>query len=263
MVIQAIRYALHDSDETFDAILRPVIVDMLTTMLRDADLENRRLALTTLNAATSNKPALILPQLSKLLQYVVQNTEIDQSLIREVQMGPFKHKVDDGLEIRKVLPESMLFVSVTDTTQSAYETLRTLVNNAWSRLNPLLVFDRVVAGLKDEKDIKKFCNLMLTRLIELDADEATRRLDEIAAAYTATLSIKLKDNAVKQELEKQQEANKDVLRTTIILRDTFPHASNPSLTSTQHGVWKAYTDYVNKNFNREIGAAEEELRTQR
>ena len=27
---------------------------------------------------------------------------IKQELIREVTMGPFKHKIDDGLEVRKV-----------------------------------------------------------------------------------------------------------------------------------------------------------------
>jgi cullin-associated NEDD8-dissociated protein 1 len=87
MVIQAIRYTLPDSDETFDAVLRTTLIDMLIVMLRDDELENRRLALTTLNSAAHNKPDLIIVKLE---------------LIREVMMGPFKHKVDDGLEVRKV-----------------------------------------------------------------------------------------------------------------------------------------------------------------
>ncbi len=102
MVIQALRYAFSDSDEAFDRVLKPILIDMLTTMLSDKDLENRRLALTTLNSATRNKPALILPYLGKLLPFVNKESEIKPELIREIQMGPFKHKVDDGLEIRKV-----------------------------------------------------------------------------------------------------------------------------------------------------------------
>lgn len=102
MVIQAIRYALSDCDDSYDNLLQSVIIDMLTTMLNDPDLENARLALTTLIAATHNKPYLILPHLSRLLPPVMRGSIIKPELIREVQMGPFQHKVDDGLELRKV-----------------------------------------------------------------------------------------------------------------------------------------------------------------
>ena len=103
VVIQALRFALTDADAAFDAALRPVLVPMLTAMLADAELENRRLALTTLNSAVRHKSALILPHLAQLLPYVFAAAKVDPALVREVQMGPFKHKVDDGLEIRKVL----------------------------------------------------------------------------------------------------------------------------------------------------------------
>jgi len=75
---------------------------MLVNMLSDRDLGNHRLALTTLNSAIHNKMDIILPHLSELLPAVIGDTHIKPELIREVQMGPFKHKVDDGLELRKV-----------------------------------------------------------------------------------------------------------------------------------------------------------------
>lgn len=102
MAIQAIRYTLPDSDETFDAVLKTSLIDMLGVMLRDPELENRRLALTTLNSAAHNKPDLIIPNLGILLPMVMKESVIKPELIREVMMGPFKHKVDDGLEVRKV-----------------------------------------------------------------------------------------------------------------------------------------------------------------
>jgi cullin-associated NEDD8-dissociated protein 1 len=74
---------------------------MLTVMLGDRVLENRRLALTTLNSAAHNKPELILNNLSQLLPHVMKESTVNPDLIREVMMGPFKHKVDDGLEVRK------------------------------------------------------------------------------------------------------------------------------------------------------------------
>ena len=102
MVIQAIRYTLSDSDESFDSVLKIMLIDMLKVMLTDTELENRRLALTTLNAAAHNKPDLINPNLGQLLPLVMNESLVKEDLIREVMMGPFKHKVDDGLEVRKV-----------------------------------------------------------------------------------------------------------------------------------------------------------------
>jgi hypothetical protein len=70
MIIQAIRYTLADSDEAFDAVLKTTLIGMLGLMLRDTELENRRLALTTLNSAAHNKPDLIIPNLGLLLPLV-------------------------------------------------------------------------------------------------------------------------------------------------------------------------------------------------
>ena len=110
MIIQAIRYTLADSDEAFDAVLKTTLIGMLGLMLRDTELENRRLALTTLNSAAHNKPDLIIPNLYLLLPLVMQESQVKPELIREVTMGPFKHKIDDGLEVRKVrIPFSMLY----------------------------------------------------------------------------------------------------------------------------------------------------------
>lgn len=102
MAVQAVRYSLPESDETFDNMLRHVLVDMILTMLKDPEMEIRRLALTTLNSAAHNKPDLILPHLSQLMPLVFSETMINQALIREVKLGPFTHIVDDGLELRKV-----------------------------------------------------------------------------------------------------------------------------------------------------------------
>lgn len=83
-------------------MLKPVLFNMLLGVLRDDDMEIRRLGMTALNSAAHNKPDLILPHLGELMPYVMQESVVKPHLIREVQMGPFKHMVDDGLEVRKV-----------------------------------------------------------------------------------------------------------------------------------------------------------------
>lgn len=105
MAVQAIRYTLPESEESFDLMLRNVLVDMLLSMLQDEDMEIRRLAMTTLNSATHNKPDLILPHLGQLVPYVLKESVIKPELVREVKLGPFTHTVDGGLEVRKVSSE--------------------------------------------------------------------------------------------------------------------------------------------------------------
>ncbi|PQE12162.1 TATA-binding interacting protein [Rutstroemia sp. NJR-2017a BVV2] len=243
MVIQAIRYTLSDSDESFDSVLKAMLIDMLKVMLLDTELENRRLALTTLNAAAHNKPELINPNLPQLLPLVMNESQIKPELIREVMMGPFKHKVDDGLEVRK----------------SAYETLYALMETAFSRINILDFYDRIIAGLKDEHDIRALCILMLNKLVVLDPDETARRLDAIADCFRSTLSIKLKDTAVKQEIEKQDEAVKSTLRATLNLHSHIPAASTAmGAQGSQHQTWRTYWEWVEKDFESQLKTLREE-----
>ena len=116
MVIQAIRFTFADSDYAFDEVLRPVLVKILTTMLNDPNIENKRLALTTLNSATAHKSDIVFPHLSQLVPLVMNESRVNKDLIREVQMGPFRHKVDDGLELRKVRGSSLTSMrALTDT----------------------------------------------------------------------------------------------------------------------------------------------------
>ncbi|KAI9678727.1 MAG: hypothetical protein M1817_005784 [Caeruleum heppii] len=241
LAIQALRYTLVEQDPVYDEVLKPLLVSMLTMMLRDVDLENRRLAMTTLNSATHNKPELLLAHLNQILPIVMEESKLRPVLVREVQMGPFRHKVDDGLEVRK----------------SAYETLYALMETAFSRMNNVEFFDRVVAGLEDEHDIRVLCNLMLTKLIVLDPEETVRRLDAIAERFRAILSFKLKDNAVKQEIEKAEEASKGVLRVSVELNHTFPSAGGMA-TSGQNQVWRGYWEWARKDFGGQIKGIEEE-----
>ncbi|KAF6845066.1 cullin binding protein [Colletotrichum musicola] len=254
MAVQAVRYTLPDSDEAFDAILKNVLVDMLLVMLQDSEMDNRRLAMSTLNSAAHNKPDLILPHLGELMPFVLAESVIKPHLIREVMMGPFKHMVDDGLEVRK----------------SAYETLYALMETAFSRINNIDFYDRVVAGLKDDNDIRSLCNLMVSKLMVIDPDETARRLDTIAEAYRAILSTKLKEGAVKQDVEKQEEANKSVLRVTLLLGDRLKSnkagsgqaAANASAGGTSQ-VWNAYWEWVNKEFQAPLKRLRDESRESR
>ncbi|GES60245.1 cullin binding protein CanA [Aspergillus terreus] len=239
VVISAFRYTLSDSRDTYNDVLRPMIVPLLVNMLSDRDLGNHRLALTTLNSAIHNKMDIILPHLSELLPAVFGDTKIKPELIREVQMGPFKHRVDDGLELRK----------------SAYETLYASLDTTFSLSHVSEFFDRILAGIDDEQDIRTICNLMTSKLIILAPEETQRYLDALSERYSAVLSFKPKDNAVKQDLEKAQEASMGVLKISRELCKAFPNAE----ASSEHHKWKAYMEWVRKTFAGQLKSLDTEF----
>ncbi len=205
---------------------------MLKQMLSDADLSNRRLAVTTLNAAIHNKPDLIIPDMSQLLPQVVDDSKIKPHLVKVVSIGPFKHHEDSGLDLRK----------------SCYATLYALLDcpAAVPQLPISQIFDRILDGIVDDADIRTLCNLMIARLTTIDPDETRRRLSPLADKFKVVLGQKLKDNAVKQEIEKVNEANAAVVRSTLELDKNFPTAATDG--SGEMVIWKGYIEYVKKDF---------------
>lgn len=148
------------------------------------------------------------------------------------------------------------------------------METAFSRMNTIELFNRVIAGLDDEHDIRMLCNVMLTKLITLEPDETQRRLDQIVEKFRAILSFKPKENAVKQELEKAEEASKGVLRVSLQLDKAFSNAAGKAsgglstVTSSnsvaegpaQHaGTWKNYWEATKKDHYPLLKSVEEEM----
>jgi len=231
IVISAFRFTLNNTSSTYSAALSRTIVPLLTKMLSDPDLGNRRLAITTLTAAIQNKSELVLPNLTELLPVVLADTHIKKELIKNVRIGPFTHQEDSGLDLRK----------------SAYATLYTLMETP--RALPFLslpsIFDRVVDGEGDDHDIRTLCNLMLGRLSSLDPEETKRRLPALAEQFKKILEQKPKENAVKQEIEKINEANSAVVRASLELARKFPSA-NAAGSDTDLSSWKAYMEFMQR-----------------
>jgi cullin-associated NEDD8-dissociated protein 1 len=88
---------------TVTKALKPLLKAVLDLIPTENDLSNRRVGLTIVNAAMHSRfDGVILPLISHVISVILKETKVRSELIKEVQMGPFKHKVDDGLECRKV-----------------------------------------------------------------------------------------------------------------------------------------------------------------
>ena len=133
------------------------------------------------------------------------------------------------------------------------------MENAYTRVNTLDLFDRVIAGIDDEHEIKVLCNLMLMKLITLDPEETARRLDPIAERFRVILAFKPKENSVKQEVEKATEASRGALKVTVLLHNAFPGASG-STNNVQGLAWRQYLEWVNKDFRSQFVTMENEVK---
>lgn len=69
--------------------------------LEDADHQVRKEAVLLLGAAAHARPTLAAPCLPASLPLLLKLTSVDKSLVRIVDLGPFKQTVDDGLSMRK------------------------------------------------------------------------------------------------------------------------------------------------------------------
>jgi cullin-associated NEDD8-dissociated protein 1 len=96
-------------------------------------------------------------------------------LIREVEMGPFKHEVDDGLDLRK----------------AAFECMYTLLDTCVDRLDVFEFLSHVQDGLKDHYDIKMLTYLMVARVAQLCPGAVLTKLDRLVEPLRLTVTTKV------------------------------------------------------------------------
>lgn len=201
-VVSAIRYTFADSSSTYDELLSPYLVDFLSLM-KDADLTVRRLALSALNSAARTKAHLVRDHLSTLLPNLYEETVVRPELIRTVQMGPWTHKVDDGLETRK----------------TAYETMYTLLETCRAKLDMHEFVTHILRGLSDDSDeIKVICYMVLVRLSQVSPAAVAQRLDDATPPLEKTMKgATVTKDTVKQDLERAAELQRSAIRAVAAL----------------------------------------------
>lgn len=242
--------------------------------LKDDDLAVRRAALLTVNTMIRNKPAFVLGTLTcmpltstqpychlaeslggdpstNLLGVIYGETKVKPELVRTVQVGPFKHKVDDGLELRMAAFECL--DTVLDTCiekvhlQSHPHPWVCSHRLPWqvesiSFLAALATFNdqnKAIGGLTDEIDVKMICQLLLIKCADvfpaavsalsgttslfahLDPIrmKVTANMDAICAAFMDTIKTKPKANDVPTEVQRNEDCLKSVFRVVVTATD--------------------------------------------
>ena len=205
-IVAAIKFTISDQPQEIDDILRKCIGEFLFA-LKDDDINVRRVALITFNSAAHHKPSLIFEILPQILPLLYRETCVKPELIREVEMGPFKHQVDDGLDSRK----------------AAFECMYTLLDTCQNKMDIFEFLSHVENGLQDHYDIKMLTYLMLNKLAALCPSAVLQRMDRLIRPIEDVCRSKPKENAVKQEYEKQHELKRSAIRAFDALK-SIPNA---------------------------------------
>ncbi|KAK9465620.1 armadillo-type protein [Lipomyces arxii] len=244
LVIGAVRFLFSQSDAALaeeaaspaassEDLLRPIIVDFFA-LLEDSDLENRRLAISAITSVAYNRPQLVADYLQQVLKLLVEETQPRPELVREVQMGPFKHKVDDGLEARKAAYDALYAILV------AFAVLQ----DKRDELGLSVMTERAVAGLSDDHDVKIIGCVMLGKIIEIDVEFVYPYLEILAKKFTEVITRKFRETEVKQEFERHGELQRHIVRITQQIQSATADLASPV------ELPAAWTQYVAETFSK-------------
>lgn len=196
MALVALKSCVIDSEQDIDEALKGTWLPRAMGRLADENVTVRRSATLLLSLAAHTKLSLVKDLLGDCLPPLLEQTKPDESLVRTIDLGPFKHKIDDGLEQRK----------------SAYDCLGIMIGKCWDDLpDQAKVVERIAAGVGDEYEVKLKCHDLLTVLSAKEPSLVLGVLDSMIGPMTKTLSKRSTPNSVRQEIDR----NEDMLRSAL------------------------------------------------
>ena len=166
------RYAQKvDASLDIEAVLTTSRMDSLLSLLSDSDLEVQRSALLTINAAIRHQSNLIRLKLRDsvvpvLLEIILFKKE------RVLDLGPFKHKVDDGLPLRK----------------AALVCIESIIDVIPGYLDINLFVSKLIPCLSDKDEIKMQSHQILSKICGYAPSSLIGSLDSFIDPLLKTIS---------------------------------------------------------------------------
>ncbi|OQR95878.1 Cullin-associated NEDD8-dissociated protein, partial [Thraustotheca clavata] len=209
---------------TNGAPMRELKVDPIVGALQDEDMGVRRAALITLNAAAHHQPAFLKPHVQKEIVPVLFQT-MKIKMERTVDLGPFKHKVDDGLVLRK----------------GAYSCIDTLLDTLPREVDANHFVEYLKLGLEDHDDVQMLCHQILVKLCNVEPGVVLSELEMLGAALDKTTNRRPKDAQVGSEVDRVNDVIRSALRAVDAVSCVRESDSNPK--------WKYLMDKIKKTDN--------------
>jgi len=194
-VVTSLKYTIFEKSLPIDKVLKEHITAFLE-LITDKEIEVRKAVLISLNYIAHHKAKIVSKVLPKYLPHLYGETKIRPELIVEIVLGPFKHKQDNGLELR----------------QAAFECMYTLLDTCLAKLDIQEYVGFLVSGLADEYDVQMLCHLILVRLSKKAPTALVSSLEPLVEPLRVCITSKAKDEAVAQQVERNNELIRSALR---------------------------------------------------
>jgi len=209
-VATALKYTIFEKTLPIDKVLKEHI-SAFFELLSDPALEVRKAILVSLNHVGHHKAKIVRDALPKYLNLLYGETKPKPELIKEIVLGPFKHKVDTGL----------------DTRQAAFEAMYTFLDTCITRLEVTEYISHVANGLTDESfDIQLLNHLILVRLAKKAPTTLVASLDLLVEPLKTCVTSKAKDETVTQQVEHNNELIRSCLRAIYAITQIPDHESS-------------------------------------
>ncbi|GLE05947.1 hypothetical protein PINS_up015158 [Pythium insidiosum] len=190
-------------------------------VLEDEDLLVRRAALLALNTAAHHHASILAPYVSeRVVPVLLKTTEI--KLERVVDLGPFKHKVDDGLPLRK----------------ASYSCLDTLLDVLPQQLDVAGLFAHLKLGLADQDDVQMLCHQILVKICHITPGAVVGALDMVVEPLEKTVNKKVKEDQVGTEVERAKDLIRSGLRAVDTLSAVRDAETHPKFHALMEGIKK-------------------------
>jgi len=207
------------------------------------DAATRVAATRCLSAAAHAEPAAVASSratdwIGAVAPAIFAQTPVDKTLVRVVDLGPFKHTVDDGLETRKAAFECL--ATLLDAFRTSSAASKVCHDDVPTTTGDFLdgapvgfangVATAASLGAGDHYDVKIVAHALICALVKsrLGLEAARGVLPETCAAFKATLLAKLKSDAVKQETDRAADLARSCLRAVAALQAKLDPAFDPA-----------------------------------
>eukprot|EP01066_Platyproteum_vivax_P009683 Platyproteum_vivax@DN4277_c0_g1_i1.p1 len=182
-------------------------------LFNDDNIGVRRQAYLSVQVAAMSAPDWLREESDDIVEQVCKDTVVIKELVREVDLGPFKHKVDDGLPCRK----------------AAFQAMSALLSAYSDRVSVNRMVETLLRGLADQEDLQVMSCGLLIDLCRHCEGAVIGSLDKILELIDKTVTKLLKAVNNKQEVDRSMEALRLYMRTLKAIEKILTNTEAPSV----------------------------------